>query len=157
MGTLKQHPPFPLIIKIVSHLILKGITARLPIWEIQNRALFMAAQRPTPAPDCPFLLLSEFNTSNIPGELRCIICFIFCLLVLYQHYSHIENTKIPGYFSQGDHRPQTQSLGRTRLNAIQKLNSINSTRTQIDALGTPDWFVSYRIPTLILLTATTSC
>lgn len=36
VGILKQHLPFPL-----SHLILKGITARLPIWEIQNRALFM--------------------------------------------------------------------------------------------------------------------
>lgn len=57
VGILKQHPPFPLI-KIVSHLILKGITARLPIWEIQNRALFMPAQLPTLAPDCPFLLLS---------------------------------------------------------------------------------------------------
>lgn len=72
VGILERHPPFPLI-KIVSHLILKGITARLPILEIQNRALFMPAQRPTPAPDCPFLLLSQFNISNIPGELRCII------------------------------------------------------------------------------------
>lgn len=48
---LKQHPPFPLR---VSHLILQGIAARFPAWEMQNRALFMAAQRPARHHIAPF-------------------------------------------------------------------------------------------------------
>lgn len=94
----------------------------------------VSSQRVRPV-SCPFVSLPAFALVG-PQRSLCWVrgrkagrhplcnCFIFCLLVLYQHYSHIENTKFL-FTHQGDHSLQTHSLIRHGLTPF-KTHSIDS-------------------------------